>query len=502
MMRRSESRTASMRKKRRFALLLCLALFAGLLAGCAGREELPADPEPPSDAAETGAPDAAELPGGDTVLFYPQDSFDARQGVLVPLAEIEAAEPDFPRSHYFDGDFSDAQGRRLLRLLDYCFSGGYCGFSVESTLLRAGDFSAEQLQILDELYPIDNSLLCGKDSPAADGVPALTTFWCGCERPDTMEKFSLGLSAAREIAAGVPDGLSDYEKVLRIFDELLARITYGDLDTYYFRQGHQLYDALVDGDTVCTGYSDAMYYLCNLCGVDCLRVYGRNTGLIPSGARAEHQWNVACLDGVYYTFDATWADGAPLSGAPVCFALSDQALFAINQCHRSGSAVQDGRLPVCERSFDPAAAWNDSPAGALRSYLWFAAIAGQMPDYVLAVCNLDLSEIGGAKADADGWVTLPLDYEAFLDWAYAYMTPDCWAAHFSPVPFHEENGQLCLLAAESPGVGYTVDTIEALADGSFLAQLTAADGSTATASFTVEEADGRYRIAEIRIENE
>ena len=68
---------------------------------------------------------------------------------------------------------------------------------------------------------------------------------------------------------------------------------------------HDLYGALVNGTSVCDGYTKAFQYLLYCAGIQCVTVSG--VGL--SGESYEnHAWNVVRLNGDYYCVDATWDD--------------------------------------------------------------------------------------------------------------------------------------------------------------------------------------------------
>lgn len=465
--------------------LLAGALALLLLCSCTA----PAEPEPPEPVGLSALTE-------DTVLFYPESSFEEKLGILIPLRDVEAAEGSFPRTHLFDAQFSSEQGAVLLRLLDYCFSEGYLGFSVAQSVLSAEALSTEQLRLLKFLYPIDGCTIRGTDRAVSeDAALPCAMFWADGAKDDMMEQFSLGLAAARDLAAECPDGLDEFGTAKWLFEAVLDRVSYGDLDTYYRKQGHQLYDALVEGVTVCTGYSDAFCYLCNLRGIDCLCVQGLCRSPKVPGTEADHQWNLARVDGAYYVFDPTWGDETPLAGAPTCFALSAQAMSMLGGHRLTGVYAKDENLPVCDACFDPASHWNDSPEGALRSYLWFAAMAEQMPIYLTAAADMIDETVMAAEADENGRMTMALSWQRFLDWAGAYMTEDCFTSRFSP-PYEETEGHLTVTAFLKIGLGYEIVSVTPDAGG-YSAKLQASDGTETSVFFTVEQTAGRYRIASL-----
>ena len=266
-----------------------------------------------------------------------------------------------PRTHLYDEMFP-GDGALLLRLLDYALANGYQGFSVKEGTVPAPD--AKQFRALEFAYWIDGGGILALEK---DGC---LTVWHSCQRDDEMEKFSLGLAAARELAARIPRG-DDWETANWIFTWLAENVTYADRTPYYFKRGHMLYDALVEKDCLCSGYANAMYYLCNLCGVECLNVYGLAKDSETPGGLADHLWNYVRIYGSWYVCDPT-ANAAMQAGVNVAFALSFDNMQAVGGNEPTGEYTDSSMLPACETLFDPPAVWNASPEGALRSWLWFA----------------------------------------------------------------------------------------------------------------------------------
>jgi len=94
---------------------------------------------------------------------------------------------------------------------------------------------------------------------------------------------------------------SAYDIALLYHDAIIADTTYGEASVP--GAGHRITGQLLEGLTVCEGYSKVFQLLLNLHGVECVYMSG-NT---PSGGR--HAWNVARMDdGNWYWFDLTWND--------------------------------------------------------------------------------------------------------------------------------------------------------------------------------------------------
>ena len=100
------------------------------------------------------------------------------------------------------------------------------------------------------------------------------------------------------------DEMTDYEKVLAIYEWLVMNVTYdrvalqlsSDPNVSNF---HSFYLEGVFGDNlaVCDGISKALVCLCNMEGIPAIRVTG--TG------RQNHAWNKVCINNSWYVVDAT-----------------------------------------------------------------------------------------------------------------------------------------------------------------------------------------------------
>ena len=460
----------------------------------------PLETESASESALFGPEDLEE----GMILFYRQEGMKEKRGELLSLADAEAAWYDglFPRTHYYDPMFSKEEEQRLLRLLDYCLGNGYQGFSLPDGIVSTDGFDVWQRYALSFMYRIeDGSVLCREGESAEGAGLSYTTVWYSLKKEGEMDKFSLGLEAVRELAANAPEGADDYDLLVWAANSLADRIVYGDRDTYYFTDGYQLYDAMVKGVTVCSGYSDAMYYLCNLLGVDCLCVEGNAISLSRDGGLDGHAWNLARIGEQYYVFDLTAYDSIVMQPLPVpiFFALSEKAMYSMGGNSRTNHYADEELIPACESSFDPVSAWNGTPEGAMRSFLTFYDLALASPEYMLTADDLAPDEWSREEAE-DGFFILPVSYEGFLARAREYMSKDCFKSCFARF-YRDIDGSLAVRYATSEdGVElYQLLRVIEQGDGSFSAELTRADGSTLTVPFSAEESEGRYRITEISL---
>lgn len=88
--------------------------------------------------------------------------------------------------------------------------------------------------------------------------------------------------------------MSDYNKVKTIHDYICDTVTYLDDNNKMSFTG---YSALVNGHSVCQGYSLLFYRMCKEVGIDNRIIAGNN-----------HSWNIVELDNKYYNIDCTWDD--------------------------------------------------------------------------------------------------------------------------------------------------------------------------------------------------
>ena len=474
---------------KKFYILFLILL---LLCGCG-----PAPADTGTGSSTTDVPATELLPLAElseltegNVLFYNQEDFETRMGTLIPLETVTSAPEEalLPRTHFYDGMFP-GDGALLLRLLDYAFANGYVGFSVPEGTVPAPD--AKQYRALAFTYWIDGGKILSSEK---DGC---LTVWHGCQRDDEMEKFSLGLAAAREIAAQAPQG-DDWETADWIFSWLAENVVYGERTPYYFQRGHMLYDALVERDCLCSGYANAMYYLCNLCGVECVCVYGLAKDPETAGGLGDHLWNYARIYGNWYVFDPT-SNACAQMGCNIAFALSFDTMQTLGGNKPTGEYTDSTMLPVCDTVFDPPAAWNTTPEGALKSWLWFAAYDAVEPIYLLAQPGLMTKETEVTPSDDGMEAVMDIPYTAFAAWADRFMSEDAQAP--LPIRFSEAaDGGLLVSRSETDTrsliLSLKLGAVADNGDGTYTADLGAA-----SAVFTVSQgADGLYRIETIALD--
>lgn len=107
----------------------------------------------------------------------------------------------------------------------------------------------------------------------------------------------------------ISDQMTDYEKVLSIFDYICYNSVYDDQILNYDDEAtppftsftsFYLEGVLDDGLAVCDGFSKTFSLLCNMEGIDAVRISGN----VPTGM---HAWNKVKINNVWYVVDITWS---------------------------------------------------------------------------------------------------------------------------------------------------------------------------------------------------
>lgn len=95
---------------------------------------------------------------------------------------------------------------------------------------------------------------------------------------------------------------SDYNNAKALHDYIINTTRYANTD-----DDKTSYGTLINGQAVCTGYSEAYWLLCNASGIRCHNISG-------SAGGENHQWNIICIDGKWLYTDVTWDDPISNSG--------------------------------------------------------------------------------------------------------------------------------------------------------------------------------------------
>ncbi len=106
----------------------------------------------------------------------------------------------------------------------------------------------------------------------------------------------------------INDDMSDYEKVLAIYQWMAFNVAYDyDVDQYeqdwIYYTGFYLEGVFIDHVAVCDGIAKAFVVMCQMEGIPCVRVTGEASG-------TGHAWNKVKIGGQWYIIDPTWGNTA------------------------------------------------------------------------------------------------------------------------------------------------------------------------------------------------
>ena len=119
--------------------------------------------------------------------------------------------------------------------------------------------------------------------------------------------------ATRQFINSLDLSQSDANIALQIHDRLLKTCSYNDYAYKYYKNkphyARTIYNGLVTGDPVCSGYAFSFTYIMQQCGLKAIVVPG-DAG--PNKREAEpHMWNLVKIGAMWYEVDVTWDDKEP-----------------------------------------------------------------------------------------------------------------------------------------------------------------------------------------------
>ena len=131
-------------------------------------------------------------------------------------------------------------------------------------------------------------------------------FMKSCEdRERIKEEVALYRAVFDRIRDCMPQGLSDWSKCVYFAAVICAACTY-DTDMLSVTDPFPAYNALVKGEAVCQGYTQAFRLLCRAEGMDCLSVIGS----VYNDEDSDHIWNVFETNLGRRFVDVTFMDGS------------------------------------------------------------------------------------------------------------------------------------------------------------------------------------------------
>ena len=166
-----------------------------------------------------------------------------------------------------------------------------------------------------------------------------------------MDKFFEGIDEGIRIVDQMPEEYDELEKVTYMYSYLTKTVEYEMGDYYGLESGEEdwnlVYDTLITHKTVCAGYAEALYYMCNYAGIDCIIVDGWINDYYTGG----HAWNAIKIDGKYYYFDSTWDAEYPMEYYSY-FGVSRKNLN--NDIYHHFNVEWKNGVPECNENISPA----------------------------------------------------------------------------------------------------------------------------------------------------
>ncbi len=182
---------------------------------------------------------------------------------------------------------------------------------------------------------------------------------CELARAETAEYEEL----ANELAAKIPQDISDIEKMLLLYDYIALNFEY---DTNYTDESYDAYHFLKNKIGVCDAYAQTYNKVLEMWGIPVLK------GISDTD---NHAWSIVKIDGNYYHIDTTWADPTPDRSGKVDhnYFLKSTAAIPVNDEGKGHSDwyIKESFLGLnitCDSdTFDSGYLWRDA-ASAFGSY--------------------------------------------------------------------------------------------------------------------------------------
>ena len=123
---------------------------------------------------------------------------------------------------------------------------------------------------------------------------------------ESKEKVHSILNEIKETRDNIVKSLNgiDYNKIMHAHDWIINNLQYEQNITN--NNVYNLYGALIEKSAVCEGYAEALKYILDEAGVQCILVSGTATN--SEGKTERHEWNYVQLYGKWYAIDSTWDD--------------------------------------------------------------------------------------------------------------------------------------------------------------------------------------------------
>ena len=186
--------------------------------------------------------------------------------------------------------------------------------------------------------------------------------------------------AVAQVLNTIPaENQSEYDVVTEIYQYMTKNIRYDydHLEDPNYVLKYSAYAALVNGTSVCQGYTALLYRLLLERGIDCRCIMGY--------AGQSHSWNIVGLNGMYYFADVTWDENVDPAKYHYFLVGSEHFLdhFAEEEYH---TPEFQSRYPISQTDYSPDS--DQGPAVHVHGYIASESQATCVEDgYVLYTCS-------------------------------------------------------------------------------------------------------------------
>lgn len=167
------------------------------------------------------------------------------------------------------------------------------------------DFEIEEFSMIIELLVYHDPMMFNLDDiDVLDETRTSVTFGMTYENDkETYDKMVKEYDkATNKILSKFTDGMSTYNKIKTIHDEIINNVVY-DLKS---SDNDNIYGTLVDNKAKCDGYARTFTYVCGKAGIRSVTVMGND--LTSNSKENGHMWNKVYYNKKWYNVDVTWDD--------------------------------------------------------------------------------------------------------------------------------------------------------------------------------------------------
>ncbi len=266
-------------------------------------------------------------------------------------------------------DVKDEQGN-TQDVLGYTES---VSFSEPLTQDEVREFWGIYIYSNPQYYFLANSYMSSGNANGINEVALVIydAFWDGDDRAAETEKVKQQLSAWQ---TQIDACTSDAQKLQKIQDIICAKVTYNydaanDVVDEQISFSQSPYSVICMDSTVCAGYADTFYMLCNASGIDTISVTSPG-----------HQWSKARINGSWYNFDVTWDDNYTdkLGYSVYKYHGRSDAMYDTDIGSNSASNIANHQEEAFWETYIPACLLDSAPTGNWESPGTFAAAVGQV----------------------------------------------------------------------------------------------------------------------------